>query len=93
MAPTELKLAQAAFIHNPLLIAIFSAGGGGGDIEKKIQKKASLLMYNTVKQRFEHGVYHNLIQDLQLDFTFSLPSFIMVAGILETSVAVDTSPT
>ena len=42
MAPNESKLAQAIFIHEQLLIAIFPLWRE--KIEKKIQKKAKLLV-------------------------------------------------
>ena len=50
-------------------------------------------MHNAIKQRSEHGAYHNLIQlEGQLPKTEQL-SFITVASVLQTSVVVHKSST
>ena len=65
MALNESKVAQAVFIHEQLLIAITALRGI--KTEKKIQKKAALLVAQYHEKRSEHGAYHLI----ELEFSFS----------------------
>ena len=57
----------------------------GKKLREEDPKESTVFgVHDIIKQRFEQGAYHNLIQKLQLE--------LRVASILETLVAVDTSP-
>ena len=60
IAPKESKLAQAVFTYEQLLTAILPLLGEKGEEDQ--------WLHNTIKQRSEHGAYHNLIQ-LELNFS------------------------
>ena len=64
MVPNESKLAQAVFVHEQPLVAILLLRGKNR-VEDPMQR---FWLHNTMKQRSEHGAYHNLIE---LEFSFS----------------------
>ena len=66
MAPNESKLTQAVFVHEQVLIAILPLRGQKW--RRRSKRKQRFWSLNTLKQRSEHGVYHNLVQ---LEFNFS----------------------
>ena len=61
MVPNESKLAEAIFIYEQLLIAILPLQGEKKREEDPEESNKCFWLHDTMKQKFEHGAYHNLI--------------------------------